>query len=107
MPAVWSFPALCTGRRSPFRSSAWDARPAITTIYAHNHSVVDDRYRYTRYADGSQELYDRQQDPHEFENLIEQAKTDDKLQKVVQELANWIPKDEAGEPDLVDDRVGR
>lgn len=82
-------------------------RPAITTIYAHNHSVCNTRYRYTRYADGSQELYDRQQDPHEFENLIEQAKTDDKLQKVVQELANWIPKDEAGEPDLVDDRVGR
>ena len=82
-------------------------RPAITTIYAHNHSVCNTRYRYTRYADGAEELYDRQQDPHEFENLIEQAKTDDKLQKVVQELANWIPKDEAGEPDLVDDRVGQ
>lgn len=83
------------------------ARPAITTIYAHNHSICDTRYRYTRYADGSQELYDRQRDPHEFENLIEQAKTDDKLQKVVQELASWIPKDEAGEPDLVDDRAGK
>jgi len=41
-------------------------RPAITTIYAHNHSVVDTRYRYTRYAEGSEEFYDRQTDPHEF-----------------------------------------
>lgn len=81
------------------------ARPAITTIYAHNHSLVDTRYRYTRYADGSEELYDRQSDPHEFDNLIEQAKTDTELQAVIKRLASHLPRDEAGEPDLVDDRV--
>ena len=82
-------------------------RPAVTTIYAHNHSVCNTRYRYTRYANGSQELYDRQQDPHEFKNLIEQAHSNDELQQVVQELAHWIPTEEAGEPDLVDDRAER
>lgn len=80
-------------------------RPAITTIYAHNHSLVDTRYRYTRYAEGSEELYDRQADPHEFDNLIEQAKSDKTLQAVIKRLARHIPENEAGEPDLVDDRV--
>lgn len=80
-------------------------RPAITTIYAHNHSLVGDRYRYTRYAEGSEELYDRKTDPHEFDNLIERAKTDEQLQAVIKRLAGHIPTDEAGEPDLVDDRV--
>lgn len=85
--------------------SAKKERPAITTIYAHNHSVVGDRYRYTRYADGSEELYDRQIDPHEFDNLITQSKADAKLQAVIKGLSVWIPQDDAGKPDLVDDRV--
>ena len=80
-------------------------RPAITTIYAHNHSIVDDQYRYTRYADGSEELYDRQADPHEFDNLIAKAKEDQKLAAVVKRLAAHIPSYEAGKPDLVDDRL--
>jgi arylsulfatase A-like enzyme len=80
-------------------------RPAITTIYAHNHSLVGDRYRYTRYADGSEELYDRQNDPHEFHNLAEQSKTDESLKAVIKRLSSYIPEKEAGEPDLVDDRV--
>ncbi|MFK7789595.1 MAG: sulfatase [Phycisphaeraceae bacterium] len=80
-------------------------RPAITTIYAHNHSLVETRYRYTRYADGSEELYDRQADPHEFDNLAQAAKSDPKLQAVIGRLAKHLPQDEAGEPDLVDDRM--
>lgn len=78
-------------------------RPAITTIYAHNHSLVDTRYRYTRYADGSEELYDRQNDPHEFHNLMDRVAKQPMLKAVVDELAAWIPKEEAGKPDLVDD----
>lgn len=80
-------------------------RPAITTIYAHNHSVVGDRYRYTRYADGSEELYDRQTDPHEFDNIIGWAKENEYIDSIVQRLGQAIPKEEAGEPDLVNDRV--
>ncbi len=80
-------------------------RPAITTLYGHNHSLVDEQYRYTRYADGNEELYDRKADPHEFDNLIAKAKDDAKLAAVIKRLAAHIPKDEAGKPDLVDDRV--
>lgn len=55
--------------------------------------------------DGSEELYDRQSDPHEFENLIEKARTRDELKAVIGELSAWIPKNEPRGPDLVDDRV--
>lgn len=67
--------------------------------------MVDERWRYTRYAEGSEELYDRRADPHEFDNLIATAKDDAKLQAVIKRLAAHIPKNEAGKPDLVDDRV--
>ena len=80
-------------------------RPAITTIYAHNHSVCDTRHRYTRYADGAEELYDRGADPNEFDNLIERVSTDEGLRAVVDDLSGWIPSEEAGEPDLVMDRL--
>lgn len=43
--------------------------PAITTANADNHAVRDDRWRYIRYADGSEELYDMTADPHEWTNL--------------------------------------
>ena len=38
-------------------------RPAICTHNAGNHSVCDRRWRYIRYADGSEELYDRRKIP--------------------------------------------
>ena len=47
----------------------WD-HPAITNLRAANHSVVTSAYRYIQYADGSEELYDRQKDPAESTNLI-------------------------------------
>jgi arylsulfatase A-like enzyme len=33
--------------------------------------VRDERYRYIRYVDGSEELYDHRTDPHEWTNLAE------------------------------------
>ncbi|MDA7618635.1 MAG: sulfatase [Verrucomicrobiota bacterium] len=46
----------------------WDF-PAITTYQRGNHSLRLPGLRYTRYADGSQEIYDLRQDPHEWHNL--------------------------------------
>lgn len=43
--------------------------PAITTHNPDNHAVRSERYRYIRYADGSEELYDLQADPNEWVNL--------------------------------------
>jgi len=45
----------------------WD-RVALTTHGAGNHAVRDDRYRLIHYRDGSEELYDLQDDPHEWTN---------------------------------------
>lgn len=44
--------------------------PAITTHNQHNHAVRDRRYRYIRYANGAEELYDLENDPHEWTNLV-------------------------------------
>ncbi len=49
-------------------NAEWD-RPVITTFGPNNHAVRSEHWRYIRYADGSEELYDHRQDPHEWRNL--------------------------------------
>ena len=46
------------------------AFPAITTHGPHNHSVRSELYRYTLYADGSEEAYNYQKDPREYTNIV-------------------------------------
>ncbi len=43
--------------------------PAVTALSARDLSVRDEQYRYIRYADGSEELYDHRTDPGEWRNL--------------------------------------
>ncbi|MFV2068940.1 MAG: sulfatase [Pirellulales bacterium] len=43
--------------------------PAVTTHNHDNHAVRSERWRYIRYADGSEELYDLEKDPNEWDNL--------------------------------------
>jgi len=43
--------------------------PAITTHNRNNHGVRSENWRYIRYADGSEELYDMREDPNEWHNL--------------------------------------
>jgi choline-sulfatase len=64
---------------------AW---PAITTHNVGNHAVRSERWRYIRYADGSEELYDMQADPNEWTNLAQ----DPKYAGVVRDHAKWLPK---------------
>lgn len=45
------------------------SHPAITTYDFSEFSVRTERFRYTRYIDGSEELYDHRQDPEEWTNL--------------------------------------
>ncbi len=65
----------------------WD-RPAITTFYKNNHAVRSERWRYIRYADGSQELYDHEIDPHEWHNLA----ADPKYRETIEQHAWHLPK---------------
>lgn len=66
-------------------------RPAITTHNPGNHAVRSERWRYIRYADGSQELYDHGRDPGEWSNLA----TRPEYAAVIADLARWIPRDDA------------
>jgi arylsulfatase A-like enzyme len=50
----------------------WD-HMAITSWSDKTHSARSERWRYTRYSDGSEELYDHQKDPYEWTNLAGRA----------------------------------
>ena len=59
-------------------------RPALTTHGRENHAIRSKRFRYIRYANGDQELYDHKTDPHEHTNLAqkpEHASTIAELEK--------------------------
>lgn len=65
--------------------------PSVTTYGQNNHAVRDTRYRYIRYADGSEELYDHSNDPAEWTNLaLNPAHKDTKAR-----LAKWLPQTNA------------
>lgn len=71
-------------------------RPAICTHNKGNHSVCDRRWRYIRYLDGSEELYDRDVDPNEFANLIAPGKDRTQYAEVIDRLSGWLPKQQRG-----------
>jgi arylsulfatase A-like enzyme len=68
----------------------WE-RPALVTYLPGNHALCDERWRYIRYADGGEELYDHKSDPHEWTNLADRAET----AAVKSRLAQWLPKTDA------------
>ena len=68
----------------------WD-QPAMTTHGRGNHSVRFGDWRYIRYADGSEELYDHTGDPLEYTNLS----ADPKYTATKTDLATYLPKTEA------------
>ncbi len=62
-------------------------RHSIITTYAKgNHTLRSDRYRYIRYDDGSEELYDHFSDPHEWKNLASNPELAQTLARFRQEL---------------------
>lgn len=64
----------------------WDG-VAVTTYRYMNHSVRTDQWRYTRYDDGSEELYDHSKDEYEWNNLASQPQYD----SLKKELAKHFP----------------
>ncbi|MCX8035863.1 MAG: sulfatase [Candidatus Sumerlaeia bacterium] len=74
-------------------SASWEL-PAMTTYKFKNHTVRTEGWRYIRYADGGEELYDETKDPYEWTNLADN--TEYAAKKA--ELAKWLPKADA--PDI-------
>lgn len=60
---------------------------AVTTHGRNNHAVRSERWRYIKYADGTEELYDHDRDPDEWTNLA----GDPKRKEVKEELSAWLP----------------
>ena len=54
--------------------TAKSKRLVVTTFDKGNHALSGIRWRYIRYKDGSEELYNRKNDPHEWTNLAAEAK---------------------------------
>lgn len=64
----------------------WD-RPSVMTYGKGNHAVRSKRWRYIRYSNGSEELYDHDSDPHEWNNLAGKPE----FRQTIEELKTWLP----------------
>jgi arylsulfatase A-like enzyme len=64
----------------------WE-KPAVTTFRRNNHAVRTARWRYIRYADGGEELYDHDRDEYEWTNLAKDARYAD----VKRDLSKLLP----------------
>lgn len=64
--------------------------PAMTTRQGQHHSVRTDRWRYIRYGDGSEELYDHASDPMEWKNLAADGTHEAMRQRLAAELDRML-----------------
>ncbi len=68
-------------------------KPAMTTHGRGNHSLRTERWRYIRYSDGTEELYDHDRDEMEWTNLAGRPEH----AELKEHLARWLPEKEAPE----------
>jgi len=73
---------------------------ALTTKRRGSHSVCSEHWRYTRYRDGGEELYDHRTDPHEWVNLADRPD----MTQVKTRLAAWFPDEDAPDGPRDDER---
>jgi len=81
-------------------SATWN-RPAVITRGRGNHAVRTDRWRYIRYRDGGEELYDHKNDTNEWTNLAQRPG----LEGLKKKLARWLPTDDAAEAPYKSDYI--
>jgi len=67
------------------------SRPVLSTYGYQNHSIRTERWRYIRYHDGTEELYDHNVDPNEWTNLAA-APVKDEHREVMNQLARHFPE---------------
>ena len=65
----------------------WE-HPVVTTFGFNNHAVQTSRWRYIRYRDGGEELYDHDSDPNEWTNLASRSEHE----AIIKELKTRLPK---------------
>jgi arylsulfatase A-like enzyme len=75
-------------------------QPAVTTYLQNNHTVRTETWRYTRYSDGGEELYDEVKDPYEWTNLAHNGGGD---KTVKSELSKFLPQENKPRVGLPDD----
>ena len=63
-------------------------RPALMTYGRGNHAIRTERWRYIRYHDGGEELYDHDNDPNEWHNLA----SSEEYSSTIEELRKRLPK---------------
>lgn len=66
-------------------------KPILSTYGRGNHSVRDNRFRYIRYREGEEELYDHENDPFEWTNLANNPE----YTPVKERLSQWLPERDA------------
>ena len=67
--------------------SKWETA-SVTTHGKDKHAVRLRNWRYIQYDDGSAELYNLEEDPHEWTNLA----TDPEYESIITELKNHLPQ---------------
>jgi len=60
---------------------------ALTTYGMNNHGIRTEQYRYIRYEDGGEELYDRATDPNEWTNLANYPES----KEIKEDLGRFLP----------------
>ena len=73
------------------RDPAAKREATVITYLPGNHAVRTERWRYIRYSDGGEELYDCMEDPNEFRNVA----GDPQYSALKRELGALMPKTSA------------
>lgn len=72
-------------------------RVVLTTFGEGNYSVTGQQWHYIRYEDGSEELYDRAADPHEWSNLALHPGYNEQLTEFAKHLPKVTVADDSGD----------
>lgn len=62
--------------------------PAITTNGRNSHALTTEKWKYIKYFDGTEELYDKENDPMCWNNLA----TDQEFDHIKKDLAKYLPE---------------
>jgi arylsulfatase A-like enzyme len=89
LPMLEQFEGISLGPQAR-DAAAPRERPAITSHNQGNFGIRTEQWRYIRYNDGSEELYNMGADPNEWTNLASQHR------EICRDLARWLPKHDAG-----------